>query len=122
MAGAGGGVAGSGRITFSARRKTGRSESVSELELELELELESALRSVGPLEGLSGYRLELSTELPPNSMRAISVTSTVRTLTPSSTRTVRAVPPRYVPLITRPLFNVMVSANPRVAQAKAIPA
>jgi hypothetical protein len=120
MAGGGGGVAGSGRITFSERRNTGRSESESELEFELELE--SALRRVGPLEDLSGYRAELSAELPPNSMRAISVTSTVRTLMPSSTRTVRAVPPRYVPLITRPLFNVMVSANPRVAQAKAIPA
>ena len=46
----------------------------------------------------------------------------VRTLTPSSTRTVRAVPPRYVPLITRPLVSVIVSANAREAPTKAIAA
>src|ERR1019366_5122660 len=55
-------------------------------------------------------------------MRWISETSMVRTLTPSSMRTVRAVPPRYVPLIARPFFSVMVSANAREAQTKAIPA
>src|ERR1019366_4203948 len=142
-AGVEGGADGSGRITFSGlrvavsglRRKMGRSGSASASELALGsalrrvgpslesvLELEGALRRVGRLEDSPERRLELSYESPPNSMRRISETSMVRTLTPSSTRTVRAVPPRYVPLITRPFFNVMVSANAREAQSKAIPA
>src|SRR5437870_1686013 len=33
----------------------------------------------------------------------------------TSTLIWRAVPPRYVPFITRPFFSVMVSANPLVA-------
>src|ERR1022692_826681 len=144
-AGAEGGADVSGRITFSGvrvavsglRRKTGRSgsasASASELALEgalrrvgpsLEsvLELEGALRRVGRLEDPPEFRFELSYESPPNSMRMISETSMVRTLTPSSMRTVRAVPPRSVPLIARPFFSVMVSAKAREAQSKAIPA
>src|ERR1017187_4483285 len=142
-AGAERGVESSGRITFSGlrvavsglRRRTGRSGSVSASEFELEsalrrvgpsleseLELEGALRRVGRLEDPPELRFELSYESPPNSMRMISETSMVRTLTPSSMRTVRAVPPRYVPLITRPFLSVMVSADAREAQSKAIPA
>src|ERR1035441_6478352 len=141
-AGAEGGADVSGRITFSGlrvavsglRRRTGRSGSVSasEFALEsalrkvgpsLESELEpGALRRVGRLADPPEFRFELSYEPSPNSMRRISETPMVRTLTPSSMRTVRAVPPRYVPLITRPFFSVMVSANAREAQSKAIPA
>src|ERR1019366_886076 len=142
-AGAEGGADASGRITFSGvrvagsglRRKAGRSGSASASDLALgsalrrvgpslesELELEGALRRVGRLEDSPGFRFELSYEPSPNSMRRISETSIVRTLAPSSMRTVRAVPPRYVPLITRPFFSVMVSANAREAQSKAIAA
>src|ERR1035438_4862411 len=112
-AGAEGGADVSGRITFSGlrvavsglRRKMGRSGSASASEfalgsalrrvgpsLESELELEGALRRVGRLEDSPERRLELSYGSPPNSMRWISETSMVRTLTPSSMRTVRAVP------------------------------
>src|ERR1039458_5841806 len=111
----GGGAESSGRITFSGLRcNTGRSGSGSESALEVEgalrrvgtsleseLELEGALRRVGLLEYPPEFREELSTELPLNSMRALSATPMLRPLTPSSTRTVRAVPPRNGPLITR---------------------
>jgi hypothetical protein len=65
-----------------------------ESELELGLELPGALRRVGRLEDPPDDRDEDSSELPPNSMRRISETSKVCTLTPSSMRMVRAVPPR----------------------------